>query len=721
MERHDLPGASATDSPSQSTSSKSSHLGDPCLHASTITKLFQKAFVSGGVAFRFIENKYFVEALGLCCPQYQVPKRKAFVRDIDALHGEIGGLKCNTIKGKHGTVASDGATLHDGRSFRNYFFVTEPEARAIHLASVDLAERSKDAQTLLDELEKWVEEVRTMGGIPHGCTTDNASNELLSTHNLELRQDGSWLPSAGCKEHAIELLLEDILGTSKRPAPADLAKLVEPIDQAIEISQYFLLRPRLKALHFRALRESPAFEHLPTHAKSRFYLHHKAKVFASKVLLAIRVFELQDITRYLCRHRLFMERVAAGDRARAREISVLVNESGGAYYQRLEGALLVLRPILACLRKQDCTSALLCRFKEAWVGMERDSLAAMTSFDHVNANVLARMFEGRRKEHIGDIEEAAHLLQPDVLKTKTLDTFTAQEQALLERVLTKAGLRPQEGIAEYAAIVAKNGPYTSTTPDGEATLMWNSVSKMRPLSWYQLHIKEEVSPNILILATPLVCLKASQGVSERGWGLMDWISGSRRKRLTPDRLLRLVDIAWWLNKSQAHSSSFLEMATTDDEELSEVGEEEQADHDLLVDCLGEASGHAPLAQTAEAHASAAVPFLEVLRRARQHIFVADGAQLLSATMVSPWLEELCTSIVTRETLLQSKVVPAVVGYCKHGSVEIRIAAKRIKQAWADIYGHRTTARSVEEFHAMDIPPAAAPAPAPAPGAADRFE
>ena len=87
--------------------------------------------------------------------------------------------------------------MHDLCSFRNYFFVTEPDASAIHLATVDLQERGKDSDTLLSELSTAVEEVVRMEGTVVGTTTDNASAELLSSNNLELQHAGSWLPGAG--------------------------------------------------------------------------------------------------------------------------------------------------------------------------------------------------------------------------------------------------------------------------------------------------------------------------------------------------------------------------------------------------------------------------------------------------------------------------------------------------------------------------------------------
>ncbi|CAK0863363.1 unnamed protein product [Prorocentrum cordatum] len=685
---------------------------DPFPEAGTVTQLLLKAFIVGGVPFRFLENPYL--ALQLLNQQYQVPSRKVLVRGIDPLHAEIDALKRRLVNHKDGSISTDGATMHGNTSFRNCFFVTEPEAHAVHIATVDLQERSKEATALTAELETWAKRVQDMGGVVHGATTDNASAEVLSAAQVEASPGGAWFPHVGCKEHACELLLEDILGTSKKPAPAELRKVVEPIEQALEISQYFLLRPRLKALHFRGMQEAAAFRDLPAHHRSRYYLHHKAKVHASKVLVANRVMDIQDITRYLCRHRLFMQRASQGDRARGEENAALLHGDNGRFDQRLASSLKVLNPILVCLRKLDCTSSLLCTVLSCWHDMEVSAGAAFQQLvPHVPQHVdfFEAVLMGRRDKHIGDLERVAYLPQPKVIKASTLETFTAEEQTRLQRVFARARLPPADGLKERQELISKSGPYAAVSGGGEKSVVWQNVARMRPLSWFQLHVKKEMSPVLLALAKPLLTMKSSQAVSERGWSALDWLSGSRRKRLGAPCLLRMVDIAWWLNKTHARASAFCDASSTDDEDLSESPEEQEAQEAETADLLGEAEQPAAQAALADAHAAAARVYTDTLIRARERLALAGGSQKLSAPLARPWLLELLACVVTRRTLIHSKIVPAVAPYTSHDDVDIRVLASRIKAAWREIYGGRTQGRTALEVEKLvEKPPEAAEAP-----------
>ena len=83
----------------------------PCPHASDLDVLICKAVISGAIPFRFVENPYFVEFCHVMCPSYQVPTRKVLVARIDELHKWVMNQKAAKVKGKVGTISSDGATI----------------------------------------------------------------------------------------------------------------------------------------------------------------------------------------------------------------------------------------------------------------------------------------------------------------------------------------------------------------------------------------------------------------------------------------------------------------------------------------------------------------------------------------------------------------------------------------------------------------------------------
>jgi hypothetical protein len=187
-------------------------------------KKLEKFVCSSNIAFRTVEDPYFVDFIKALRPSYMLPSRKIVgSKLLNELYEECEETTIKKLRGKTATIMQDGWTTNQHEAVIAHSLFVNNEV--IFIEAIVAEEAKKDAENCFIWIENCIKSSEEKYGVKiTGCITDNC--RTMEAMRKRLQEAYPEIICYGCNSHLCNLC-------GKKLTPTELK------DKIVDVQKYF--------------------------------------------------------------------------------------------------------------------------------------------------------------------------------------------------------------------------------------------------------------------------------------------------------------------------------------------------------------------------------------------------------------------------------------------------------------------------------------------------